>query len=231
MNSVLFIRHAETDMAGAFCGHSNPPINARGRKQIQQLVDELNDEEINCVLTSDLERAVSTADTLAEILGVPCIKRLNLREINFGSWEGLTWQQIQERDEAYASRWTEAYPNLPAPGGESFADFQTRVIAEVTEIFDSIDRRHGAIVTHGGVMRVVLQVMCGLAENEAWERTRPYCSFFKVFNEETLFSPHRRVSQTSSTGFSSNTTGLFLSRPSASRSESHSHPNTPGDKA
>jgi broad specificity phosphatase PhoE len=231
MNSVLFIRHAEIDMAGAFCGHSNPPINARGRKQIQQLVDELNDEEINCVFTSDLERAVSTADTLAETLRVPCIKRPNLREINFGSWEGLTWQQIQERDETYARRWTEAYPNLPAPGGESFANFQTRVIAEVTEILNTIDRHHGAVVTHGGVMRVVLQVMCGLAENEAWERTRPYCSFFKVVNEETLFQPHR-VSQTSSTThFSSNTTGLFLSRPSASRFKSHSHPNTPGDKA
>lgn len=231
MNGVLFIRHAETDMAGTFCGHSNPPINARGRKQIQQLVDELNDEEINCVLTSDLERAVSTADTLADALGVPCTKRPNLREINFGTWEGLTWQQIQEHDEAYARKWAEAYPDLPAPGGESFADFQTRVIAEVTEILNTIDRHHGAVVTHGGVMRVVLQVMCGLAEDEAWERTRPYCSFFKLSNEETLFQPHR-VSQTSSTTrSSSNTTDLFLSRQSTSTLRNHSHLTHPGDKA
>jgi broad specificity phosphatase PhoE len=179
MNGVLFIRHAETDMAGTFCGHSNPPVNARGRQQIQKLLNALNGEEINCIFTSDLERAASTAAMLADAFGVPCIKKPGLREINFGSWESLKWQRIQEQDEAYARRWTETYPNLPAPGGESFADFQTRVIAEVTEILNSADRRQAAVVTHSGVMRVVLQAMCGLAENEAWELTKPYCSFFR----------------------------------------------------
>jgi len=179
MNVVLFIRHAETDMAGTFCGYSNPPINARGRQQIQKLMRALDGEKIERIFTSDLERAVATAGVLAETLGIPCIERPNLREINFGSWEGLTWQQIQEQDEAYARRWTEIYPNLPAPDGESFADFQTRVIAEVTEIFNSTNRWQAAVVTHGGVMRVVLQAMCGLAENEAWELTKPYCSFFR----------------------------------------------------
>jgi broad specificity phosphatase PhoE len=179
MNGFLFIRHAETDMAGTFCGHSNPPINARGRQQIQKLMSALDGEKIECIFTSDLERAVATAGTLADAFGVPCIKKPDLREINFGSWEGLTWQQIQEQDGAYARRWTGAYPSLPAPAGESFTDFQTRVIAEVTEIVNSTDRRQAAVVTHGGVMRVVLQAMCGLAENEAWALTKPYCSFFR----------------------------------------------------
>jgi broad specificity phosphatase PhoE len=185
MNGVLFIRHAETDLIGTFCGHSNPPINARGRRQIKTLMDTIKGEEINCIFTSDLERAAGTASTLAEAFGVPCIKKPDLREINFGSWEGLTWQRIQELDEDYARRWTETYPNLPAPGGESFADFQTRVIAEVTEILNSSDRRKVAVITHGGVMRVVLQAMCGLAESEAWELTKHYCSFFTYPREVT----------------------------------------------
>lgn len=185
MNGVLFIRHAETDMAGTFCGHSNPPINSRGRQQIQKLMSALDGREIECIFTSDLVRAASTAGTLADALGISCIKRPNLREINFGSWEGLTWQQIQNQNEAYARRWTETYPNLPAPDGESFADFQTRVISEVTGIFNSTDHRQAAVVTHGGVMRVVLQAMCGLAENEAWELTKHYCSFFRYPREVT----------------------------------------------
>jgi broad specificity phosphatase PhoE len=183
MNCVFFIRHAETDMAGTFCGHSDPPINTRGRQQIQELIRALNSEVIECVFTSDLERAVSTAEMLAGALGVPCIKKPNLREIYFGSWEGLTWEQIQERDEAYARRWTESYPGLPAQGGESFADFQTRVGSEVSKILNDTDWRQVAVVTHGGVMRVVLQSMCGLAENETWELTKPYCSFFKYPRE------------------------------------------------
>ncbi|HMH13729.1 MAG TPA: histidine phosphatase family protein [Edaphobacter sp.] len=185
MNGVLFIRHAETDMAGTFCGHSNPPINARGRQQIQTLMNALDGEEIECIFTSDLERAAYTASTLADAFGIPCIKKPDLREINFGRWEGLTWQQIQELDEAYTRRWTETYPNLPALGGESFAEFQTRVIAEVTEILNSSDLRKVAVVTHAGVMRVVLQAMCGLAESEAWELTKHYCSFFTYPREVT----------------------------------------------
>lgn len=185
MNGVLFIRHAETDMAGTFCGHSNPPINARGRQQIQTLMNALDGEEIECIFTSDLERAAYTASVLAEAFGVPYIKKPDLREINFGIWEGRTWRQIQELDEAYARRWTETYPNLPAPGGESFADFQTRAIAEVTEILNSSDRRKVAVITHSGVMRVVLQAMCGLSESEAWELTKYYCSFFTCPREVT----------------------------------------------
>jgi broad specificity phosphatase PhoE len=179
MNGLLFIRHAETDMTRTFCGHSDPPINARGLQQIQTRLSALNGEEIECVFTSDLERAASTAGVLADAYGVPCIQKPNLREINFGTWEGLTWHQIEEQDEAYARRWTETYPNLPAPDGELFVDFQTRVIAEITEIFNSDDHQQAAVVTHGGVMRVVLQMMCGIAENEAWELTKSYCSFFK----------------------------------------------------
>jgi broad specificity phosphatase PhoE len=185
MNGALFIRHAETDMAGTFCGHSNPPINARGRQQLQQLRSALDGEEIEFIFTSDLERATSTAVALADAFSVPCITKPNLREIYFGNWEGLTWQQIQDENEVYARRWTEAYPNLSAPGGESFADFETRVIAEVSEIFNSKDRRKAAIVTHGGVMRVVLQTMCGVAENQAWELTKHYCSYFKYPREGT----------------------------------------------
>jgi alpha-ribazole phosphatase/probable phosphoglycerate mutase len=185
MNDVIFIRHAETDMAGTFCGHSDPPINDRGRRQIQKLIGALNGEAIECVYTSDLARAVSTAEILSEAFGVPCIEKPNLREIYFGSWEGLTWDQIQDKDEDFARRWTEAYPNLPAQGGESFADFQARVSSEVAGIFNDTDWRQAAVVTHGGVMRVVLQSMCGLAEKEAWELTKPYCSFFKYSREVT----------------------------------------------
>jgi len=185
MNGLLFIRHAETDMAGTFCGHSNPPINARGRQQIQTLMNALSGEEINCMFTSDLERATSTAGALADAFGVSCITKPNLREIYFGNWEGLTWQQIQDENEVYACRWSEAYPNLSAPGGESFADFEARVIAEVTEIFNRRDLRQAAIVTHGGVMRVVLQTMCGVADNQAWEFTKHYCSYFKYPREGT----------------------------------------------
>ena len=179
MNHLLFIRHAETDMAGTFCGHSDPPINPRGYQQIQDLLSILHSEKIDIIYTSDLQRAATTAGALAEAFTIPCVTKPNLREINFGEWEGFTWQEIQQSDAAYANKWIESYPDLPAPSGESLEAFQTRVLAEVTDLLNLADHEQAAVVTHAGVMRVVLQIMCGLDEQEAWNLTKPYCCFFK----------------------------------------------------
>jgi broad specificity phosphatase PhoE len=179
MNDLLFIRHAETDMAGTFCGQSNPPVNERGNRQVQALLKAIERESIDEIYTSDLRRAVATADAIAEVFACPFVARPGLREINFGEWEGLTWQEIERRDNAYAREWSAAYPTLPAPGGESFEAFQKRVMIEVEHLLTHVVHGGIAVVTHAGVMRVVLRKLCGLDEKEAWERTSSYCSFFK----------------------------------------------------
>jgi alpha-ribazole phosphatase len=176
MSGILFIRHAETAMAGTFCGHSDPELNARGRDQICELIDRLRDDDFAAVYTSDLRRANATGSTLAAAFGVECHARPGLREINFGRWEGLTWKEIEERDENYARRWSAEYPNLAAPGGESFNDFEQRVISEVEFLSAKADivGRSIGVVTHAGVLRSVLRLQ-GCSDAEAWERTKEYC--------------------------------------------------------
>src|SRR5215470_20225471 len=110
MNTLLFIRHAETDMAGRFCGHTDPPVNERGHRQIETLLETLKDESIDAIYTSDLKRAVTTAEAIATAFQIKSTQVTTLREIYFGDWEGLTWQEIEARDAAYARDWSEAYP-------------------------------------------------------------------------------------------------------------------------
>jgi broad specificity phosphatase PhoE len=178
MSELLFIRHAETDMVGAFCGYSDPELNARGRLQLRELIKGLRKEKIGVVYTSDLRRAHTTGMAIAEAFGVDCHVRSALREINFGRWEGITWEEIERRDDAYARRWIAEYPRLPAPDGESFHDFERRVLDEVqflslkAEVADSCI----AIVTHAGVLRTVLCALHGCSEDNAWEQTKSYCS-------------------------------------------------------
>lgn len=179
MDALLFIRHAETDFAGRFCGHSNPPINERGLGQIQELLETLKAESIDAVYTSDLSRSIATADAIGRAFGLSPIKVPELREISFGEWEGLSWPEIESRDRAYARRWSETYPGLPAPGGEPFEVFQSRVLIQVKHLLTAASQRCAAVVTHAGVMRVVLRSLCGLDEQEAWERTKAYCGFFR----------------------------------------------------
>jgi broad specificity phosphatase PhoE len=179
MDTLLFIRHAETDLAGRFCGHSDPPINQRGRLQIEQLLKALERESIDAVYSSDLSRSLTTATEIASAYGLSPVALPGLREIDFGEWEGLSWDEIESRDRDYASKWSQSYPVLPAPGGESFEAFQTRVLTEVKDLLAVSSQRRAAVVTHGGVMRVVLRSLCGLEEQEAWDRTKAYCGFFQ----------------------------------------------------
>jgi alpha-ribazole phosphatase len=180
MSELLFIRHAETDMAGAFCGHSDPELNTRGRAQLGELINRLRTEKIAVVYTSDLRRAHTTGMAIAEAFDVDCHVRSALREINFGQWEGLRWKEIERRDDAYSRRWFAEYPRLPAPDGESFPDFERRVLDEVKFLSSeaAADCRI-AVVTHAGVLRTVLRALHGCSEDNAWEQAKSYCSIVR----------------------------------------------------
>lgn len=177
MMEILFIRHAETDMAETFCGHTNPDLNAHGRAQLPVLVKKLQrlrGESISAVYTSDLLRAHSTAATIADAFGVKCISRHNLREMNFGRWEGLRWKEIEERDPDFAARWIAQYPELPAPGGETIRHFKKRVLSEIHALSRIARGSRIAVVTHAGVLRTVLSTLQGYSDETAWRRTRTY---------------------------------------------------------
>jgi alpha-ribazole phosphatase len=175
MSELLFIRHAETEMAGTFCGHSNPGLNARGFAQLPPLVGRLEEENIQAVYTSDLLRARTTASAIADAFDISCQVRPALREINFGEWEGLTWMEIEQRDKDYARRWITDYPQLSAPWGETLRQFKKRVLDEVAYLSQAARGRNVAVITHAGVMRTVLGTLQGYSEEEAWRRTSSYC--------------------------------------------------------
>jgi broad specificity phosphatase PhoE len=172
----FLIRHAETDSAGTFCGHSDPPINTRGRLQIEALLNALQQYSIEAVHSSDLQRARSTAEVIAENFDVPLRSTSNLREIGFGDWENLTWEQIERHDPIFAKRWSAEFPSLASPNGEELADFEDRVLRE----FDTLatTNHNAAVVTHGGVLRVILTRRCGVSDDQAWLHTKDYCSVF-----------------------------------------------------
>jgi broad specificity phosphatase PhoE len=146
----------------------------------------LKSERINEVYTSDLSRSKVTADAVGKAFGVSPIVIPELREINFGEWEALTWQEIELRDPVYARRWSDAFPELAAPGGEPFEAFQTRVLSGINRILTMASKTCAAVVTHAGVLRVVLRSLQGLDKQEVWDRTKEYCSLFRYSHRENL---------------------------------------------
>jgi alpha-ribazole phosphatase len=182
MSRIFFIRHAETEMAGRYCGHSDPELNAQGRAQLIKLAHLLSKDPIETVYSSDLRRARSTAQAIAASRHIPQVLRPALREIDFGEWEGMSWEQIQQLDPDFAQEWMAAYPHLPAPSGESFQTFEARILEEVNHLIEH-NRGPIAVVTHAGVLRVVLRHLFGCSEQEAWQQTKSYCCVVRYMSE------------------------------------------------
>lgn len=177
MSELVFIRHAATDFAGTFCGQIDPPLNAAGELQLAALAQRSELEGIGAVYSSDLHRARATAAAIAKKHSLGVMEEAALREIAFGDWEGLRWEQVEAADAAFARRWSDAFPQIPAPGGEPYAAFRTRVLSAVHRLRQQAMQRV-AIVTHAGVLRLILQDCGGFDAARAWEITRAYGACF-----------------------------------------------------
>jgi alpha-ribazole phosphatase len=184
VKQFIFIRHAETDMVGTFCGRSDPELNERGRQQLAPLIRKLLGYPITRVYTSDLRRARQTAEAIARQFGAEICPRKGLREIDFGLWDGLSWEAIESRDPASARRWVESPSEFAPPEGETFASFRHRVCGEVKLLNDEEPSEHVVVVTHAGFIRTVLTLLCGLSEMVALERTQHTASMLAVNEEE-----------------------------------------------
>jgi alpha-ribazole phosphatase/probable phosphoglycerate mutase len=186
MSTLIFIRHGETDMAGRFCGHSDPDLNSSGELQILRAAEEVAKLGVQRIYSSDLLRAARTAIIIGTRIGVPVEFSDQLREINFGLWEGLDWQEIENQFPQEAGRWIDDFPMRSAPRGESYTAFTARIDAVIFPLLCEAPSRSTALVTHRGVMRYALTRFCGFSEEDAWTRTEPYAAVVaaSVFSSE-----------------------------------------------
>src|SRR5690242_2691048 len=150
MTRLLLVRHGETDWNadGRLQGQTDRPLSDFGRSQARRLADELAEEKLEAIYASDLARARETAEIVGERVGLPVSLDPDLREKDWGTWEGLT---AVERDRV-------------AFDGESTEAHQERMLRALRRISDS----HAAgdrilVVTHGGSMRRVQTAVLGWA--------------------------------------------------------------------
>ena len=174
--TIALIRHAETDMAGRFCGHSDPVLNAAGERQVICIAEEVSQLGIERIYSSDLRRASQTAAAIAQRSGIAVNYLAGLREIHFGQWEGLAWEEVVIRSPEAADRWLKEFPFRSATGGEDYMSFTERVDAAITTVLRETTGRKAAIVTHRGVMRYALTKFFSFAESDAWASTAHYGS-------------------------------------------------------
>ncbi len=149
MTTLLLVRHGETDWnaEGRLQGHTDRPLSDFGRRQAARLADELAGEEFDAIYASDLARARETAEIVAERLRLPVVLDPDLREKDWGTWEGLTSMErvgvelVGESTERHAQRMLRALGRIA--GKHPYG----RVL----------------VVTHGGSMRRMQAEVLGFA--------------------------------------------------------------------
>ncbi len=171
MIRLLLIQHAETtwNAEGRYQGHTDIPLNDCGRQQVARLPARLAGETIHAAYASDLRRAWDTAYAIANIRELSLCPDPRLRELCFGSWEGLTYSQIRQADPAALAAW-EADPEQAAPpGGETMADLAARLRSFLAEL----RQRHAPgetvlLAAHRGSLRALLCLALGLPPAALW---------------------------------------------------------------
>ena len=155
---ILLIRHGRQN--SPLC-NVDVPLAEEGRRQAELLGERLSGEQIDAVWSSNLIRAVETADIINEKLNVERVIREELKEISFGDMEGLSDEVIADRYEDFLRARLKMEKDLTYPGGESAFDVLSRTLPVMREIM-SRDYEAAAIVTHGGVIRSLVAHYLGM---------------------------------------------------------------------
>jgi probable phosphoglycerate mutase len=163
--TLVLVRHGETawNREGRFQGHTDIALSEIGRGQARALRTRLEashphlyDDAQTAVMTSDLRRAQETAELAFGMAGRTLYVRRELREFCYGSFEGLTRREIDERFPGAMAAWLHGDPEFAVDGGESRAEVHARVHGAVRGFLADVPHRHVVIVAHGGVMRQLL---------------------------------------------------------------------------
>jgi broad specificity phosphatase PhoE len=161
---IVLLRHAQAGLHGCFCGHSDPSLSAQGREQIPTIIQGLSQGVPRAIWSSDLRRAVETAEPIAKHFGMDYMTSPGFREMNFGSWEGLTWKEVELEYPDDARAWAKLFPHHRPPGGESFLELRSRVVGQLAQLAEHSDPGCALIVTHAGFIRTAVAWVLGIPD-------------------------------------------------------------------
>lgn len=170
MMKLLLIRHGQTDwnLLGKYQGQTDIALSGEGIRQVDLLAQNFPVDTLDIIYTSDLQRALMTAERLAEKFSAPLYADKALRELNFGAWEGLTYQEIAERWPQEVKNLFGAPEKLQIPEGETFLMLQRRAMNKIHEIRAENEGKNVAVVAHGAISKAILTALLHIPLHYVW---------------------------------------------------------------
>ena len=185
--TVDFIRHGEPEGGDIVRGRVNPVLTQQGWSQMRTAT--LLDENHNVspatpkwthIISSPLRRCAEFANRTAEEVELSTSIEDDWQEIDYGDWDGMPAAQWRE----VAAEQFKAFRNdlsaLAPPNGENFPSFKDRVLAAWSKLADYPDGSHLLVVTHGGVLRVILPTVLGMPLNRSFPLYIPFACYSRI---------------------------------------------------
>lgn len=159
---ITLVRHGKVNGKPALYGHTDIELSAQGQQDLRRTLTRLHEREpVIQIITSPLIRCATLASLVAQEQQIPLRIEPALKEMNFGIWDGIAFDELVNDWQALENFWQSPH-SAHAPGGETLADFAARVINAWENLLPQLDAGHHLIVCHGGVIRIVLAHLLGI---------------------------------------------------------------------
>ena len=185
--TVDFLRHGEPVGGDVLRGRIDHPLSKLGWSQMQKAAALSAERELSPstpswthLISSPLQRCRVFSEHLAVVTALDLQVREQWQEIDYGDWDGMLLSDWREVAGPQFKEFREDVSKLQPPNGEAFLLFRDRVLAAWSELADLPDGSHALVVTHGGVLRVVLPTVLGMPLNRSFPLHIPFASFSRV---------------------------------------------------
>ncbi|MBS4539944.1 histidine phosphatase family protein [Clostridium sp. D2Q-11] len=158
MKRLYIIRHGESkwNELGRVQGQKDIELTEKGQLQALKVANKLKNTDFEYIYSSDLNRAYNTAKIISDKLSTELIQIEDLREINFGDWQGLTLEEIEKKNNKDYYTWRNTPHNLTIPKGESLIKVQERAMGFINKLHEKHKGKNILLVSHGVVIKVIL---------------------------------------------------------------------------
>ena len=175
---IDLLRHGETQAGSVYLGRTDAPLSECGYRQMTEALTDA--PRYQAVLSSPLVRCAAFAQDYAQRFGLPLLCDARFREMDFGMWDGRSAAEIAAADVgALENFWRDPVAFTP-PQAEPLLSFQARVLAAWRELPARYPDQHVLLVTHGGVMRIILCHLQQRPLNELLSLTVPHAALHRI---------------------------------------------------
>ena len=170
MVKLILVRHALTvdNQKSRLSGHIDSSISEEGKEQIDKITNYLKDFDVDKIYTTTSSRTKDTVKKLSELKSIEIIEKESLKEISFGDFEGLTFDEIKDKYPKEFQDMIEKGYEYKYPNGESLIDSYNRVCIELDNIISNNDDRTILICSHGGTIRNIITYLISNSYKYHW---------------------------------------------------------------